>query len=116
MQHTDAISHGMVCEDEVTPNEYRECAIMFLGILQPAIAHVLSARNQSIGYCQILFALGLEDGSMRDAAARLCVDVKCISDGARRFVRENGLPTPACMKSEAASKRYSESRNRRLSA
>ena len=100
--------------EEFPPNVYRACAIMFLGIVQPAIAHVLAAKNEKIGYCQILFALGLEDRSMRDAAAELCVDVKCISDGAKQFVRANSLPIPACMKSEAAGKAYSKSRINRL--
>ena len=103
-------------DSEFSANDYRSCAIMFLSIVQPAIAHVLAAKNQRIGYCQILFALGLEDRSMRDAAAELCVDVKCISDGARRFVKENGLPIPSCMKSEDACKAYSKSRINRLKA
>lgn len=113
-----AITPDMDFEDdaEYSANDYRACAIMFLSILQPAIAHVLAAKNQKIGYCQILFALGLEDGSMRDAASKLCVDVKCISDGAKRFVRENALPMPSCMKSERASKVYSKSRKQRLTA
>lgn len=95
-------------------NEYRSCAIMMLAILQPALAMIRAAKNENIGYAQLLFALGLEDRSMRDVAASLCVDVKCISDGARKFVRENGLPLPACMKSEEASKNYSMSRTNRL--
>lgn len=103
-------------DTEYSANDYRACAIMFLSIVQPAIAHVLSAKNQKIGYCQIMFALGLDDRSMRDAAADLCVDVKCISDGAKRFVKENSLPIPSCMKSEEACKAYSKSRNKRLTA
>lgn len=107
---------GMDFEDEAgyTANQWRECAILMLAILQPALVMIRAAKNEAIGYAQLKFALGIEDQSMRDVAAKLCVDVKCISDGARKFVRENGLPTPACMKSDLACKRYSESRIQRL--
>jgi hypothetical protein len=103
-------------EDEhgFTANQWRSAATAMLAILQPALAMIRAAKNEQIGYAQLLFAFGLEDRSMRDVAAILCVDVKCISDGARKFVRENGLPLPACMKSEEASRKYSEARTKRL--
>lgn len=112
----DVNASDLEFEDEhgFTANQWREAAIAMLAILQPALAMVRSAKNEQIGYAQLLFALGLEDKSMRDVAASLCVDVKCISDGAKKFVRENGLPFPACMKSEEASRNYSKSRKERL--
>lgn len=99
---------------QYSENDYRACAIMFLSLLQPAIAHVMAAKNKDIGYAQIMFALGLEDQSMHDVAAKLCVDVACISKGAKEFVRENNLPVPNGMKSEAACKSYSQSRTKQL--
>ena len=103
-------------ETEYSESDYRACAIMFLGIVQPAIAHVMAAQSQKIGYCQILFALGLNEKSMRDAAAELSVNVSCISTGAKRFIKENGLPIPPCMKSAKASKTYSKSKKERMTA
>lgn len=110
----DAATLDFEDEHGFTANQWRAAAIAMLAILQPALAMIRAAKNEQIGYAQLLFALGLEDRSMRDVAAILCVDVKCISDGAKKFVRENGLPFPACMKSEEASKNYSKSRNERL--
>lgn len=102
-------------EPQYSENDYRACAILFLSLVQPAIAHVMAAKNQEIGYCQLLFAFGLSSESMHDAAARLFVETACISKGAKEFVRENGLPTPACMKSDVAAARYSQSRRGKLS-
>lgn len=114
MQRPAGANPEIESDDDLATSEYRDCAIRFLSLFEPALTHVLAAKNTQIGRCQILFALGLEERSMRDAAASLCVDVKCISDGARRFVRENDLPIPDCMKSDEACKIYSNSRKERL--
>lgn len=101
-------------ENEFSEENYRACAIYFLGIVKPAIAHVLAAKTPEIGWSQLLFALGLEDRPMHEVAAQLCVETACISKGAKEFVRANNLPTPSCMKSDAASQSYREARTKQL--
>jgi len=101
-------------EPEYSQNDYRACAIYFLRIFQPALSHAIRAKNVEVGYCQIMFALGLESEPMSHAAARLNVERACISKGAKEFIRANNLPTPAGMRSEKASKSYRKSRNSKL--
>lgn len=101
-------------EDDDTRNYRREASLDAMAIIVPAAKHIASAKNLDIGLAQILFALDLEERSMRDVAAGLNVTVACISKGAKEFVRENNLPTPRGMKSEEASEKYREVRTSKL--
>ncbi len=102
-------------DDDDRASAYREAAQHILGIIVPAVNLVMSAKSTRIGYAQLQFALGLEDRPMRDVASELGVTVACISKGANEFIRENNLPRPACMKSEAATRSYRNTRASQLS-
>jgi len=108
------IQEAIAEEDEIPPNYYREAAMRVLPILQAGIAHALAAKTPEIGLIQIKFALGIADLSMRDVASNMGITPQCISRGAKEFVRANNLPTPPCMKSEAASASYRIARNKQL--
>ena len=89
---------------------YREASYHFLRLLYPAIAHVMNTSSVEIGLAQIRFALGIAETSMTDQAALLSITPQCISKGAREFIRENNLPIPPCMESEASSQSHRRGR------
>jgi len=104
----------MIEEEEERENHFREAALMVLPLIQAGVGHCLAAKSAEVGMAQLKFALGIEGRSMRDVAPLLGVTVQCLSRGAKEFVRENNLPTPACMKSEAASATYRATRQNQL--
>lgn len=101
-------------EDSEITNAFREAALMVLPLIQSGVGHCLAAENPAVGMAQVKFALGIEGRSMHDVASSLGVTVQCISRGAKEFVRDNNLPTPPCMKSDAASRAYSMTRTSQL--
>jgi hypothetical protein len=100
--------------EEEKDNAYREAALRILPILQAALGHCLAAKTPEIGLAQLKFAFGIEERSMHDVAPLLGITPQCLSRGAKEFVRDNNLPTPPCMKSEAASESFRNARNRQL--
>tara|TARA_R110000868_G_scaffold331505_1_gene592495 strand:- start:8 stop:415 length:408 start_codon:yes stop_codon:yes gene_type:complete len=96
--------------DENYMSAYREASYHFLRLLYPALAHVMNTASVEIGLAQIRFALGIAEISMTDQAATIGVTPQCISKGAREFIRENNLPIPPCMESEASSESHRRGR------
>lgn len=98
-------------EPEQEPlSEYREAASLFMGILYPALSHILATSRIDVGLAQVKYALDLADVSMTDTAAELGVTPQCISSGARSFINENNLPIPRCMESEQSVKAHRKGR------
>lgn len=97
-------------QDEEFVSAYREASYHFLRMLYPAVVHVISTASPEIGLAQIRFALGIEESSMSDQAAKLNVTPQCISKGAREFIRQNNLPIPPCMESEVSSEAHRQGR------
>ena len=102
--------------DDAFMSAYREASYHFLRLLYPALAHVMNTATPEIGLAQIRFSLGIAEISMTDQAALLGVTPQCISKGAREFIRENNLPIPPCMESEASSASHRQGRLNSLKA
>jgi hypothetical protein len=100
--------------DEERESAYREAAIHFFSLLEACIAHACNAQTVTIGMLQLKYALGFACESMSDAAAKHGISPQCISKGAREFIRENNLPIPLGMESEASSKAHRDARVKQL--
>lgn len=110
MDEDDATESENPFDDASFMSAYREASYHFLRLIYPALAHVMNTASVEIGLAQIRFALGIAEISMTDQAALLGVTPQCISKGAREFIRENNLPIPPCMESEASSESHRQGR------
>lgn len=116
-------SHCRHPVEEIEPDEstdaYREAAKLFSRIINQALIVITSAKHPRAAAWQVAFALGAPvcaGESMTSRARQLGITKAAISKGAKAFQRANALPASQYMKSDEASKSYTDARNRQLSA